>query len=254
MVSIIIPVYNAEKTVRDTLDSVLMQTFTDYEVIMTDDCSTDCSYEILCEYAEMDTRFRVIKNEKNSGTSFSRNEAVKHANGEYVAFLDADDLWLPDKLQKQLVTVKSHQDALIWYTGSGFISADGKRKASILHVPERVDWKELLKQNNISCSSVVLRRETALDYPFPSDIRCHEDYAVWLSILSEGGYAYGLDEPLLTYRLGVGKSANKIRAALMNWRTYDAVGLGFFAKVRYMASYSFRSIAKYAKILLSGNK
>ena len=146
------------------------------------------------------------------------------------------------------------RDDIIVLAPLPLFNADGTPKASVLHVPEKVERKQLLKQNVISCSSVLIRRETALSHPFPDDPGCHEDYAVWLSVLSEGGYARGLDEPLLVYRLGNGKSSNKFKAAAMNWRTYKTAGLSFPCRLQYMFSYAFRSMAKYAAILLKGNK
>ena len=250
MVSIAIPVHNAEATVRQTLDSVLAQTCEDYEVVLVDDGSSDGSHDVLLSYAEEDPRFRVFRNGENRGAAFSRNRAVREAKGEYVAFLDADDLWTPDKLEKQAAFAAAHPECRIWFTGSGFLSPSGGKLDSVLRVPAEMDRKTLLKQNVISCSSVMLRRETALEHPFPEGGGCHEDYAAWLSVLSGGGKAGGLDEPLLLYRLGTGKSANKLKAAAMNWRTYGAAGLSLPQKVRYMASYAFRSLRKYAGILI----
>ena len=250
MISIAIPVHNAAATVRQTLDSVLAQTYADYEVVLVDDGSSDGSHELLLRFAEEHPNFRVFRNADNRGAAFSRNRAVREAEGEYVAFLDADDLWTPDKLEKQAAFAAAHPEYEIWFTSSGFLSPAGEKLDSVLRVPPEVDRKALLKQNVISCSSVMLRRETALEHPFPEQGRCHEDYAAWLSVLSGGGKAGGLDEPLLLYRLGTGKSANKIRAAAMNWRTYGAAGLSFPQKVRYMASYAFRSVRKYAGILI----
>ena len=113
MVSIAIPVHNAEATVRQTLDSVLAQTCEDYEVVLVDDGSSDGSHDVLLSYAEEDPRFRVFRNGENRGAAFSRNRAVREAKGEYVAFLDADDLWTPDKLEKQAAFAAAHPECRI---------------------------------------------------------------------------------------------------------------------------------------------
>ena len=250
MISIVIPVYNASCTLAETLDSILSQTYHDYEVILIDDCSTDTSGNIINDYAGIHENFRVVFNEKNYGVGYCRNIGIKMATGEYVAFLDSDDMWKSDKLEKQVGLIEKHPDGLIYYTGSSFIDSDGKRLDTIFKVRKIIDYKELLKQNIISCSSVVVRKVIIEKHLFSLERNCHEDFACWLSILKDGGEAYGIDEPLLIYRLQEkSKSSNKIHSAIMNWKTYKISGLNLMERIRYMSFYAIRSMCKYFRIL-----
>lgn len=249
MISVVIPVYNASGTLIGTLESVLAQTYQDYEVILVDDCSSDASGNIINDYERIHENFHAVFNEKNSGVGYCRNKGIKMAAGEYVAFLDSDDIWEPDKLEKQVGLIEKHPDGLIYYTGSSFIDSDGKRLDTILKVRKNIDYKELLKQNIISCSSVVVRKNIIEEHLFSLERNCHEDFACWLSILKDGGEAYGIDEPLLIYRLQEkSKSSNKIHSAIMNWKTYKISGLNLMERIKYMSFYAVRSMRKYFRI------
>ena len=213
LVSIIMPAYNSEKFIRQAVDSILGQTFTNYELIVVEDCSTDKTLDILNEYSSENSRITLIRNEKNSGVSYSRNRAISIATGEYIAFLDSDDMWDNQKLEKQVNYVKSNPNADFVFTGSAFIDENDKPLNHILHVPDKISFNDLLKQNIISCSSVFIKRSIIQDIKMPND-KMHEDFATWLTILKNQKYAYGIDEPLLIYRLSSNsKSSNKIKAA-----------------------------------------
>lgn len=256
MVSIIIPSYNSEKYIAETLGSVLAQTYSDYEVLVMNDCSQDRTAEIVSVYAERDPRIHLVNLEGNRGVSSARNQGVRLAKGEWIAFLDSDDLWKADKLEKQLAFQRklTEKDPLclagLLFTGSTFIDEDGNALSSVLHVPERIGFQTLLKQNVISCSSVLVRRELMLKYPMPHVENLHEDFVTWLNILkAEQLEAYGLDEPLLIYRIAhTSRSGNKLKAAIMTYHAYRYVGLGFLEAMQNWLSYSIRSIRKYSKI------
>ena len=251
LISVIIPAYNAEKTLEAAVRSVLSQTWGNIEVIVVDDCSADATGEIAGAIAAGDSRVRVYRNESNHGVSYNRNFGVKAAAGSYVAFLDSDDLWLPEKLEKQMRLVERYPEASLFFTGSGFITEDGKRYGYVLRVPENINYRQLAAQNLISCSSVLARRETMLAFPMEND-EVHEDFAVWLRILRQESYAYGVDEPLLVYRVsGNSKSGNKVKAAKMTFNTYRFVGIPPLQRIWSFFLYTLRSVRKYSALRAS---
>lgn len=257
MVSVIIPSYNSEKYIGETLASVCAQTYPDFEVLVMNDCSQDRTAEIVGKYAQKDSRIHLINLPGNKGVSHARNRGVSMSSGEWIAFLDSDDMWTKDKLEKQLelqeklrAKESAIEDPQFLFTGSSFIDEKGAPLASVLHVPGHVDFSELLKQNIISCSSVLIRRSLMQKYPMPCSDQFHEDFATWLTILkNEKIEAYGLDEPLLIYRVTRNsRSGNKVKAALMTFRAYRYIGLSLIKSVQSWLVYSFRSVRKYAKI------
>ena len=243
MVSIVMPAYHAGGTIRESVESVLAQTVQDWELIVIDDGSDDDTAAILEELSASDKRIRFLKNEQNRGASYTRNRAIALAEGEWIAFLDSDDRWHPQKLQKQLALAEQHPDLVVSYTASAFIDEDGKPYGYVMAAEERLTYPMLLRSNLMSCSSVLIRASVMKGIRMPSD-RMHEDYFVWLTVLREYGVAYGIDEPLLIYRLSKhSKSASRIRSAMMLFRAYRAVGYSFlsagFLTLRYV-SYSIR--------------
>lgn len=248
-ISIITPAYNCEKYLPEAVKSVLSQTFEDWELLMIDDCSGDNTYRCMEKLAEEDKRIRIFQNKVNSGTAATRNFGVRKAKGEWIAFLDSDDLWKADKLEKQLAMLTKHPDARLIFTGSGFMDADGKPIAYTLHVPERVNRSRLLRQNIISCSSVLIRKELMTEFPMPEEGGIHEDFATWLRILEKIPWAYGVDEPLLVYRKARdSKSGKKGKSAKMNWETYKKVGIPLGSRIVCMLGYTFHGLWKYFMI------
>lgn len=248
LVSVIIPAWRAEKTLAATLDSVLCQTWNDLEILVVDDASPDGTLALARRFAAKDGRVRVLAQTENGGVSKARNRGVQEARGEWIAFLDSDDLWMPDKLEKQMALAKKHPEAGLFYTGSAFVSEDDRRYGYTLRVPERVNYRRLLGQNVISCSSVLARREMLLHYPMGSDT-IHEDFAVWLKILREQPWAYGVNEPLLVYRVSrSSKSGNKLKAARMTFGTYRYVHVPLPLAVWSGMLYTVRGIRKFRAI------
>lgn len=251
MISVIMPVYNAEKTIKESIDSVLTQTVDDLELIVVNDFSKDKSEEIIKEIAKLDSRIKYYKNSKNMGASESRNFAIGKATGKWIAFLDSDDIWKPEKLEKQLKVVKMNSDAQLVYTASAFINDDGDEFSYIMEAEEKTSYKDLLKKNLLSCSSVMISSDLMKELKMPGD-HMHEDYYIWLKVLKKIGYAYGVNEPLLIYRLSLNsKSSNRIKSAKMTYQTYRCVGYNpataFFLTFRY----AFHSIRKRRSIKLS---
>lgn len=242
--SVVMTVYNAEKYLRDTIESVLRQTEKNFELIIVNDCSTDSSEEIIKEYMS-DDRIRYFKNEKNLKVSKTRNFGVSKAESDYVAFVDSDDIWLDNKLEKQLAFMKAH-DAQICYSSYGFISDDGTMKNKVFDVPKMVTFKKLLKQNVITPSASIFKKELLLKYPFYAD-KVHEDFVAFLQMLkNEKICAYGIADPLILYRLTTNsKSRNKIKAAVMTLKSYKEVGLNLFEQLFYLPFYIVNGLKKY---------
>lgn len=248
LISIVMPAYNAEKTIREAIESVIAQTYQNWELIVVDDCSTDSTNNLLQCLLETDTRIKVFHNACNYGVSETRNNGVKQSSGDWIAFLDSDDMWKKEKLQKQINLLKQKTNGDIIFTGSAFVDNTGKSNTFILKVPDEISYCELLKQNLISCSSALVKKEWLIRYPMKHD-DMHEDYAVWLQILKSGGHAYGVNEPLLVYRLSKNsKSGNKRKAAYMTYRVYRYVGLNFLQALYYFCWYACKNLRKYKYI------
>lgn len=257
IVSIIMPAWNAEKTIQDAIRSVIKQTESNWELIVIDDYSEDGTYKRIRWFAARDNRIRIYRNPVNLGVSKTRNRGVKVAKGKWIAFLDSDDIWRADKLEKQIRIIDQKKEVDLIFTGSAFIQewnkatiqSYGERPSSILSyyqkVPRTITYKELLKQNLISCSSVVVKKELLMKYPMKQDVM-HEDYATWLEILRAGGKAYGINEPLLIYRIsGKSRSGDKRRAAQMTWRVYRFLGLHLWEACYYFGWYVCKNGKKY---------
>ena len=254
LISVILPAYNAEKTVEEAVESVLSQTYTKFELIVIDDASTDGTKAIIESLAEKDPRIRVISNEKNLGVLKTRLKGIRSAFGKWIAFIDSDDMWATDKLAKQ-VAVQNEQASYLVFTGTGFIGSNGKELSWEFHVPSEVTYKQLLRQNVIPNSSVLVMKDIFLKYtPVSEDHRdIHEDYACWLLMLKEGYKVSGIDEPLVTYRISKGSmTGNKFHSAVLNWYTYRFVGLNVLQTMLFMVSYVFRSLAKYSHLRSKG--
>lgn len=243
-VSVVMTVYNAEKFLKQTIESVLNQTMKNFELIIVDDCSTDSSADIVKQYMQ-DKRIKYFKNKENLKVSKTRNFGVNQASGKYVAFIDSDDIWFETKLEKQLSFMEEN-DVKICYSAYRFISNDGILQNKIFHVPEKVDFKKLLKQNVITPSASMFDKELLLKYPFYADA-VHEDFVAFLQMLkNEKLYAYGINEPLIYYRLTDGsKSRNKFKAMKMTLKSYKEVGLNIFQRLYNLPFYVLNGIKKY---------
>lgn len=248
-ISVVMPAYNAEKTIEKAMDSVLSQTHGLLELIVVDDCSKDGTAAIISAYAQRDSRVRMLSNATNSGVSVTRNNGIRAATYEWIALLDSDDYWEPNKLQAQLSAILERPEAAICFTATAYINEKGERSEYILRAPSKVTRKDVLKQNVISCSSVLARREALLASPMRDKRNIHEDLAVWADILSKTPYAVGIDEPLLIYRVSsTGKSGNKVEAAKMQWRTYRVCQVPLLKSVYYFTVYAWRNVRKYRSV------
>ena len=254
LISIILPAYNAERTLAESVNSVLAQSYDKIELVIIDDGSTDGTKALAEEIASRDSRVKVLSNEVNIGVLKTRIRGVRAAMGQWIAFIDSDDLWCKHKLKRQMELVKE-TGCVLAYTGSRYIGSDGKDISWVLHVPSEATYKGLLKQNLISNSSVVVKKDIFLKYsPFSEDHRdMHEDFACWLLILKANYRVCGIDEPLITYRVHrKSMTGNKLHSAVLNWYTYRYIGLNVFQAAFYMVSYTFRGIMKYCHLRQKG--
>lgn len=236
------PAYNAEKTIAESIKTVMRQTYEHWELIIADDGSTDNTPTTVSKYIISEPRISVISASTNAGVASARNRAISQAKGEYIAFLDSDDLWHEEKLAKQLQFMME-KDAAISYTATAYMY-EGARSSYVLPAAPKLTYEQLLKRNLMSCSSVMVLREKMLK--FPSGFM-HEDYAAWLMIVKKEILAHGLNEPLLIYRLTkTSKSAKRFRSAKMLFNAYRHVGFSVFASLFLTARYSLHSFSKRA--------
>lgn len=211
MISIVIPSYNASSFIKETIQSVQSQTYTNWEMIIIDDVSKDNTRELIKEEIKKDGRIQLIELQKNGGAAIARNIGINNAKGKYVAFLDSDDLWLPEKLEKQLEFMQNN-DIAFSFTSYQIINQDGTLTDKVVHVPEKINYNGLLKNTIIGCLTVMLDIEKLGRVQMPN-IRTRQDTATWLKILRQGHYAYGLDEVLSKYR----KVENSISSKNLKW-------------------------------------
>lgn len=243
LVSVIMPAYNCIATVGAAIDSALAQEVP-LEVIVVDDCSPQDLTEVLAPYRE-DPRVKILRNETNLGAAGSRNVGVVAATGEYIAFLDADDIWAPEKLQKQLALIRE-KDSVLCATARELMTPEGELTGRVIPVKETITYKELLKHNSINCSSVLMKAEVAKAFPMEHE-DSHEDYILWLKVLQKYGFACAVNEPLLRYRLSnTGKSGSKLHSAKMTFKVYRYMGFGTVSACLLFASYAFHGVMKYA--------
>ena len=242
--SVVIPAYNAEKTIAFALESAMAQTVADLEIIVSDDGSKDSTRDVVHAFMEKDERIRLVETPENTGVAGARNRGVQAARSDFIAFLDSDDGWKPEKLEKQLsLAVKT--GAGIVYTGASCIDAEGKPVEREFRVPETVTLRDILSGNDIICSSALVRKELLLRHPMGNS-HLHEDYITWIGILGDGESAAGIAEPLVIYRIDIrSKSGNKLRSAKMQWETYKEVKIPFFSRLGYMMRYAAHGIKRY---------
>ena len=246
LVSIITPTYQSEKYIRDTIDAIIKQTYTNWELLITDDNSNDNTVNIINQYIAIDKRIKLFKLKINSGAAFARNNSIKNSNGRIIAFCDSDDLWIPDKLEKQLLFLIQNNFTIIY---SAFQKIDNANNlGSIINVPEMITYNDLLKTCNIGCLTVMYDSKIiGLNY-FPN-IRIRQDYALWLTILKNNHVAHGLNEVLAYYRTRNDSiSSNKFKSAIYHFRVLRNIANLSFSKATYFfLFYIFYGFRKYIK-------
>ena len=245
LVSIITASYNNALFIRETIESVLSQTYSCWEMIIIDDCSSDNSLDIIREYTQKDNRIKLIINQENIGVSKSRNRAIKEAKGTYIAFLDSDDLWLPKKLTKQ-INLMRQKNVLMSYSSYKTINENSEVTGYFL-AKTKVSYKDLLKTSTIGTLTTIYNAKKLGKFYF--DDRGHEDYVMKLSILKRIGVARGVREPLAHYRIVENSiSRNKLQAASWQWKIYrESEKLHPIKSLYYFLHYTYNGFTKYKK-------
>lgn len=248
IVSIIMPSFNCEDFIAQTIDSVIAQSFPNWELVIVDDFSNDSTYEIAKNYALLDKRIKVHQLKSNTGSpSEPRNYAIKKSVGDFIAFLDSDDLWLPNKLQQQVdFMVKSR--CLFSYSAFNLVDHNGDYLQTYVPDLDVVSYKKLLTHNVIGCLTVIIKKDILTSHFL--DIG-HEDLAFWLSILKKGHTASLCSvRPLASYRIvDQSRSSNKLNAFVSMWHLYRKIeNMNYFTSswniVRFIVNWYSRRILK----------
>lgn len=220
-VSIITPSWNSEKYIQETIRSVQAQTYQNWEMIIVDDCSTDRTVELVKEIAKTDPRVKILQQDKNSGAGAARTRSMRNATGRYIAYLDADDIWKPEKLEKQ-VRFMTEKDCGFSCTSYEVINDAGEPLNKYVHMLPKVDYVGFLTNNLLQTVGIMVdTNKVSKDYLVMPNIRRRQDAATWLQVLKAGFECYGLDEILAEYRRAQGSlSSNKFKAVKGIWSLY----------------------------------
>ena len=247
LVSVITPVFNSERFIDDTIRSVQAQTYSNWEMLVLIDGGTvDRTASLVGAVAAADPRVRLVSVPGGRSVSEARNFGFTVARGRYVAFLDADDLWLPTKLDKQISLLQTTGAALS-YTGFRRISVDGTDTGREIRVPSSIDYSDLLKTNSIGCLTAVV--DQSRTGPLKMDSDQHEDFLLWLKILKVTGAARGVAEDLARYRLVPGsRSSRKLLMAGWRWQVYrQQEKLSVAQSLYFYAWYGVLTVAKHLR-------
>ena len=247
IISIITPCYNASQYISYTIDSVLNQTYTNWEMIIVDDCSTDNSSDIIKQFISGDTRIKYFKTDNPSGSPvLPRNIGIEKAKGRYIAFLDSDDIWLPTKLEEQLKLFKDDKTAVA-FSNYEKMNEAGERNQRIIIAPKETNYHNLLKGNVIGNLTGIYDTEK-VGKVYCQDIR-HEDYVLWLSILKKGYLAKNTNTVTALYRVRENSvSSNKLKILSWQWnilRNIEKISL--LKAIYYYINYAIRAFLKAIK-------
>lgn len=244
LVSIITPCFNSASFLETTIRSVLKQSYTNWELLLIDDCSTDKTLEVILKFKNNDSRIKLFQNEKNVGVANSRNVGLRHSNGTFLAFLDSDDVWLAEKLEKQ-IHIAISQGANFIFSDYDSIDESGKYIRQY-KCPTSITKENLLRGSFIGCLTVLVSKELIADSVFKKTF--HEDYLMWLHLLSKPqAKPFVIREPLGQYRQRERSvSSNKIKSALEQWKIFRyQLEFSLPKSLFYFTSYMLRGIFKH---------
>lgn len=237
-VSIIMPTFNIASLVSETINSVLSQTYTNWELLIIDDYSSDGTPLILKEFEQSESRIKVVYSKKNYGAGVSRNIGLEIAQGRFIAFLDSDDIWQKDKLSKQVAHMLLN-NAAISHTSFSFIGEDGEQRAGYVKASESVDLLHHLKFTEIGTSTAIIDTQLVKEKFSFSEIRARQDLKLWIELLSLGYISKGLNLPLVKYRVRAESvSSNKIKMILITFDIYMKLRI-LPLKVRLICYFSY---------------
>ena len=247
LISIIVPVYNAEKFIEQTIDCVRKQTYTNWELLLIEDSSTDNTLQVMTDLVERlgDTRIHIARQDGDGGAAGARNKGLELAKGRFITYLDADDYWVPEKLEKEVRFLLDKQAGFV-FTGYEFADENCKGTGKVVHVPQTLNLKQALGNTTIFTSTVMLDTEKIDKKLMVMPYIKSEDTATWWQILKTGELAYGLDENLVRYRrAGKSLSSNKIEALRRIWNLYrKAAGLSVPESGYYFLLWAFRAVKR----------
>ena len=245
LVSVIMPVYNAERFLEKAVRSVLEQTYTNIELLIVDDCSTDKSASLIRALEKQDGRIRYIEGEQNHGVAYVRNRGIQEAKGRYIALLDSDDVWVPTKIERQ-VALLVENNAEIAYCSYGFIDENDKPIMSPFIVPKSTGYNKMLIKCVFSCSTIMTDAKLLKEHMFNAEYY-HEDFVLWMELMKLPVKAIGDKQVLAHYRQVSGsRSNNKLHAAKHRWLIYrEALGLSLIKSCLAFAGYAINAVLKY---------
>lgn len=249
LVSIVMPAYNASKTIVESIESVISQDYKNWELLVVDDCSSDNTAEIILSYSKQDQRIKYFKTPVNSRVAGARNLALDNVQGNYVAFLDSDDVWTRKKLSIQISEMKKRNSHMSC-TSYEVIDIDSNRLGKLMVPPKNLSFKELLKGSKIGCLTVLVDVEKVDIKDLYMRNIGHEDYVTWLNIAKKYGPIHGVTDNLAKYRVFEGSlSGNKKRAIAWQFNIYrEEFNLGVLQSLYYLGHYGINSFTKYTKI------
>lgn len=244
IISIITPNYNSSKFLDDCISSVINQTYQNWEMLIVDDKSTDDSREKILELSKNDSRIKHVFLEENVGAAEARNTAISQSKGRYIAFLDSDDKWHPNKLEEQIIFMKNNNIAFS-FSNYEVVSEDGREIINLVRVPEKITYSSYLRNTIIGCLTVILDKKAIGDFRMP-DLRSSHDMALWLLIMKRGFDAYGLNKNLAQYRLvSTSNTSDKFKAAREVWKVYrEQEKLNFIYSLYCFIGYAFNALKK----------